>query len=129
MISEKIIRDKFIVDTVKRNLSEMQSVQLKILAGADERIRRKFDIPAIEQSIRSNVVSINGSNGNFIISQRILKKMRFLDMKKFGNLKIYNKKVWGYVYNDIADELKYGFSEEIKAGIRQELEQAFQPNT
>jgi hypothetical protein len=129
MISEKMIKDKFIADTVKRNLSEMQSVQLKILAGADERIRRKFDIPAIEQSIRSNVVSINGSNGNFIISQRILKKMRFLDMKKFGNLKIYNKKVWGYVYNDIADELKYGFSEEIKAGIRQELEQAFQPNT
>jgi len=127
MISEKMIKDKFIADTVKRNLSEMQSVQLKILAGADERIRRKFDIPAIEQSIRSNVVSINGSNGNFIISQRILKKMRFLDMKKFGNLKIYNKKVWGYVYNDIADDLQYGLSEEIKAGIRQELEQACKP--
>jgi hypothetical protein len=129
MISEKIIKDKFIVDTVKRNLNELQSVQLKILAGADERIRRKFDIPAIEQSIRSNVFSFNGSNGNFIISQRIPKQLRFLDMKKFGNLRIYNKKVWGYIYGEIAGELMYGLSEEIRKGIRKELEQAFQSNT
>jgi hypothetical protein len=105
----------------------MQGVQLKILANTGEHIRRKFDISAIEQSVQGNTVSVTGSNARIMFSQKIAKQLRFLDMKKFGNAHVYNRPVWATVYGDIANELMYVFSEDIKAGIRQELENAVKP--
>jgi hypothetical protein len=127
MITEKIIKDKFIIDTLKSNFDEMRGIQLQILGHADDRIQRKFDIPAITDKVSSRTPSITGSDGRIMLSLRITRQLRFLDMKKFGNLKIYNKQVWGYIYNDILPELKYGFSEEVREGIRRELEQTLKP--
>ena len=127
MISESIIKDKFIIQTLQRNFNEMRGVQLQILNNANDRIRKKFDIPVIEEKVRSRIPSITGSAGRVMLSMRITKQLRFLDMKKFGDMKIYNKQVWGYLYNDILPELKYGLSEDIKTGIRSELEQAIEP--
>jgi hypothetical protein len=127
MISEKIIKDRFIIDTLRQKTEELKRVQLQILSAADEDVRKKFDIPAIEAAVTNLNGVITGSNANIMYSQRIVKKLRFLDMKKFGNLKVYNSKTWGYFYGEIAAELKYGFSQEVKAAIRQQLQAAINP--
>jgi hypothetical protein len=126
LISEKIVKDKFIVDTLRNKFDEIRAVQLKILSLADDKIRKKFNIPNIEEKVSNRLPFITGSSGQIMLSLLITKRFRFLDMKKLGNLKIYNKQVWGTVYNDIAPELKYGFSEEIKDSIRNELKQAIE---
>jgi hypothetical protein len=45
-------------------------------------------------------------------------------MKKLGNMKIYNRLVWGILYAETASELMYGFSEEVKNALRRQLEAA-----
>jgi hypothetical protein len=44
------------------------------------------------------------------------------DMKKLGNMKIYNRLVWGILYAETAADLMYGFSEEVKNTLRRQLE-------
>lgn len=50
--------------------------------------------------------------------------IRFLDMKRLGNFKIYNRQLWGVIYNETLPELKHGLDESMKEQIRRELEQA-----
>jgi hypothetical protein len=124
MISERIVKDKFIVDTVKRNLEEVKDIQLQILGSTDDRVTKNFDIPSIARNTLNRTTIVSGGNGQIMFSQKIIKQLRFLDMKNLGNLKIYNRLNWGYIYGEVANELKYGFSDAIKAGIREDLENA-----
>jgi hypothetical protein len=50
------------------------------------------------QPVQGNPMTVSESGEEFIFSQRIIKQLHFLDMKKFGNMKIYNRLVWGILY-------------------------------
>ena len=122
MITERIINNKFIVDTMNTNFARLKDRQLQILSGANETIRKKFNIPKIADRVMNRTDRASISNGEVTLTQTNLVVLRILDMKKHGNMKIYNRPVWGYIYSEIANELKYGFSKEIKEAIRNELE-------
>ena len=36
---------------------------------------------------------------------------RFIDMKRKGNYRIYNKQVWGILYRDVRDRIRYEFED------------------
>ena len=126
MISEQVIKDKFIIDTIKKRTNELQEAQLQILSGADDKIRKKFDIPKIASSVLDRIFSLSVNDGRAMYSQKVIKQLRFLDMKKFGNMKVYNRQVLGHLQAGVANELKYGFSEEVKLAIRREMEASIQ---
>lgn len=124
MISDRIVKKEFIVDTLRRNAAEVRRIQLEKLDAAGERPRRKFDIDAVIASVRNSPQTLTESGEGFIISQKIVKQLRFLDMKRLGNMKIYNRPVWGILYGETKARLSYGFSEEVKATLRRQLEAA-----
>jgi hypothetical protein len=124
VITDKIIKKEFIARTVRRNLNEVRRIQLEKLDAADERIRKKFDIDAIIASVRQSAPAVAEDDDGLIISQKIIKRLRFLDMKKFGNMKIYNRLVWGILYGETKAELSYGFFEEVRNALRRQLEAA-----
>lgn len=52
--------------------------------------------------------------------------IRFLDMKKHGNYGIYNRQVWGILWNNSLQTIKYGYGKEVRDRIYAGLQEAFQ---
>ena len=50
--------------------------------------------------------------------------LRFVDMKKYGNWKIYNRQVWGTLYRDTLQAVKYEFRDWVRANFPEMLRQA-----
>jgi hypothetical protein len=59
MITDKIIKKQFIVETVRRNAGEVRRIQLERLGSADERIRKKFNIDDVIASVQSNSMTVS----------------------------------------------------------------------
>ncbi len=56
---------------------------------------------------------------------RILPYLRFLDIKYMAsrrNLALYNRVIWGVLYNETLPDLRYGLTQDIRNGIRSALE-------
>lgn len=50
--------------------------------------------------------------------------IRFLDMTELGNWKIYNRQVWGILYNDVRARIRYEFDdflEQQKSNLQQSI--------
>lgn len=53
--------------------------------------------------------------------------IRFLDMKRLGNKRIYNKPVWTAIFKQIVRDARYEFDDWLAAYTKSQLEQAFNP--
>jgi hypothetical protein len=126
MTTDEII-SQFITDTVNRNFEKVKSLQLERLNSAPEKVRKHFDTEKINRSVKQNTMQTESvNNGVLKYKQNIIKDLRFLDMKKLGNMKVYNKVVWGYLAV-IRDELQYELSDEIREAIKTKLREAGSP--
>lgn len=55
--------------------------------------------------------------------------LRFLDMKRLGNYKIYNRPVWGILYKETFRDLKYEFRDWLTSQLHESLTDALNPLT
>ena len=129
MLSNDIVKQNFIIDTVSAGLNKVQQVQMSIALGASDKVRKKFDMDQIYNDIRSRSLNVYGATGHYMFSLDIVKKLRFSDMRKLGNLKIYNKRVWGQLYVDTLPVLQNGITENLSTAIGDELQQDGNPLT
>ncbi|MDE5750105.1 MAG: hypothetical protein K2H87_04980 [Duncaniella sp.] len=53
--------------------------------------------------------------------------IRFLDMREHGNYKIYNRQIWGILYNDTWNRIRFGFTHEVREKLRAEIMAAMSP--
>lgn len=44
-------------------------------------------------------------------------RVRFLDMKHLGNLRIYNRQVWGTLYGRTLGDIKYEYRERLRSRV------------
>lgn len=44
---------------------------------------------------------------------------RFLDMKKHGNYRIYNRQIYGILYHDTLGKIKYGYQDYVKERVKE----------
>ena len=51
--------------------------------------------------------------------------IRFLDMREKRDLRIYNRQIWGIVYNNALPDLRAGMSDSLRKEIRNRLEKLF----
>ena len=54
-------------------------------------------------------------------------QIRFLDIKRLGNWKIYNRIVWGTLYRKTFMEIRFEFSDWLREYVRGSLTEAFVP--
>lgn len=47
--------------------------------------------------------------------------IRFLDMKKHGNFKIYNRQIWGILYGETFRNIRYEFNQEVRDWVDKHL--------
>lgn len=119
------IRDEFFRRVLERDFNAIKQRQLEI---ANQRIYNqpnKRVTGDLRSFLSSGIIPADAETddyGGVSIRLNYPIQIRFLDMKKNGNIKIYNRQIWGKVYNETLPELKHGLDEEIAEYIRGQLE-------
>lgn len=132
MITEQLIRNKFIADVMSQGINKIYETQENVVRTYLN--TRSGDLVAHLQ--RRPFTSQNSDNKQ-VYYMRIFPYLRFLDINYRrgsdrisrhirSNLALYNRVVWGVLYHETFPEIKYGYTQEIRSFIRQELEQALQ---
>jgi len=137
MISENITKQQFIIQVLERDVRNIYKAQLAIAQQnvyiKGKQLKRvKARGPKIGvysgsllESLQNPDYLIQAKGESFIVSAGIVKHMRFLDMKKFGNRKIYNRQVWGILYNNALRDIRNNYGKAIYDYLGETLKEAF----
>ncbi|MBQ6732335.1 MAG: hypothetical protein IJR06_04375 [Paludibacteraceae bacterium] len=137
MTSDTIIKRDWIVGVLDRDVQNIYRSMLLIaqrniyISGKDLTAKRKRGgairrrTGALEDSLANPEYSINSNGAQFNVTAKIVLHERFLDMKRHGNKKIYNRQVWGILYNNALPDIKYNVGKEIADTVGSALKQAF----
>ena len=109
MITENIVKTKFIIDILKRQTDIFYKSQLerfgKYLKSQSGETVRSLSVPDY---------TITASGENFQVVANITKQLRFRDM---GVRKLYTKPMHSVMAGQLKARLQYGLSEEIRQFI------------
>jgi hypothetical protein len=137
MISKDITKGQFIVQMLERDINNIYKAQLAIARqniyvegkslNVKQRKGKKIGVKsgALLDSLQNPDYLIRGEGERFIVSAGIVKHMRFINMKKYGNRKIYNRQVWGILYNNALRDIRYNYGKDIYDYLGQKLKEAF----
>jgi len=140
MISDNITKQDFIVQILERDVRNIYKAQLVIaqqniyLSGKQLKVTRRRGAKigvrsgALLKSLENPDFLIQAQGDKFIVSAGIVRHMRFIDMKKFGNRKIYNRQVWGILYNNALKDIKFNYGQAISDVVGEKLREAFNQN-
>lgn len=127
MVTDSLIRKKFVHDV-------LQAGVLKISATQEQVVRDNYQLRTgrLVTSLSSHnfASSSQGYAHTFIV--RILPYLRFLDMAyrqrndriakhRRAQLALYNRVVWGVLYHESFPEISYGFTDEVRNQVGNEL--------
>ncbi len=137
MISENITKSQFIVQVLERDINNIYRAQLLIarknvyIRGKDLKTTKRRGTligeksGALLESLENPIYKIQMQGSKLTVTASIVKQLRFMDMKHLGNWKIYNRQVWGILYNNSLKEIKYGYGQQFHDLIGEALQQAF----
>lgn len=133
MITDQLIRKKFIADAMTKGINKIYETQENVVRTHLN--TRSGDLVA---HLSRRPFTSQDSENKQVYYIRIFPYLRFLDINYRrgsrdrisrhlrSNLAIYNRVVWGVLYHETFPEIQYGYTEEIRKSIRQELELALQ---
>lgn len=136
-MSEELIKQEFIRQTVEKDIRDIFNAQLLIASrriysqGSNRRQHQgngqvvKGRSGALMDALQNPKFSMLSSGNGIIATSNLPLYIRFLDMKEHGNYQIYNRQVWGILYNNTMQTVRYGYSSQIRQRIRVELQNAF----
>jgi len=129
MISDGAIKTHYVREILERDAKFINETQGKVIS---ENLRRVSG--RLLRSIYRKDFQIQGDDNRMMLQFNFLRYLRFLDIKssmdKFKNkelrskLALYNRVIYGRLYNETRSDIKYGLTEQIKDRIRTELEKA-----
>lgn len=106
----------------------------RIYQSGHERVRTKRDGNTMQSRSGALMAALNNpkyllsNDGDGIHAELAYPLyLRFLDMKRLGNWKIYNRQLWGILYKETFVQIRYGFSEWLAEFTRKTLTQSLQP--
>jgi hypothetical protein len=137
MITDKITKKDFIVKTLRRDMTNIYDTMTLIArqniyhSGRNLTVTRR-EGPTIGRrtgslldSLESRDFELAFDDDRFLVTARFVKYLRFFDMKHLGNWKIYNRQVWGILYNNAIPDIKYNLGSEVTDAVGDSLRQAF----
>lgn len=80
----------------------------------------------LEQALQNPSYVIQPSGSGVAASVNYPSYIRFLDMKRLGNYRIYNRPIWGILYKQTFQDIRYEFSSWLLKNFGEEIRQAFQ---
>lgn len=127
MITEEVIKNRFIVEVLTADLDRLKPAQLSRLHETPADVRRRFDIPDIAAALQGQTRNIAATPDGVVITEQIDKRLRYLDMRRLGNQRIYNKILFPLIYRSAFARIHYGFTEDVRRLIRDRLADAYKP--
>lgn len=136
MISENISKADFIVQVLDRDVKNIYMAQRLIaersiyISGKDLKSSKKKGSQigrrtgSLLKSLSEADYDIKFNGSTFNVSSKIALHTRFLDMKKFGNHRIYNAQVWGILYGTTLPTIKYKYGQRVFDLVGQALQRA-----
>jgi hypothetical protein len=133
MVTDEMIKKQFVHQTLKEGIMRIYNTQEEVVRNnLQERTGRLMTVISAHQFESEETQT---SQKVFV---RILPYLRFLDMQyrtrndriakfKRRNLALYNRVVWGVLYHETFPELRSGFTNEVRQGIRKMLENSLNP--
>ena len=137
MISDNITKQDFIVQVLERDVRNIYKAQLAIaqqniyVVGKQLKVTKRRGAKigvrsgALLESLENPDFMIQAQGEKFVVSAEIVKHIRFIDMKKFGNRKIYNRQVWGILYNNALKDINFNYGQAIHDVVSDALHEAF----
>jgi hypothetical protein len=137
MITENITKQQFIVQVLERDIKRIFAAELAIaqeniyVSGKELKVtkQRGYKIGvrsgALLESLQNPDYVIQAQGEKFIVSAGIVKHMRFIDMKKYGNRRIYNRQVWGILYNNALKDIRFNYGNAIADSVFDDIVEAF----
>ena len=106
----------------------------RIYQSGHERVRKKLEGNTMQSRSGALMAALNNpqyllsNDGDGVHAELAYPLyLRFLDMKRLGNWKIYNRQLWGILYKETFIKMRYGFSDWLDEFTRKSLSQSFQP--
>lgn len=122
MITEEIINQAYINRIINRDSAIIYKTQAQV-------IRANFHgTGRLARYLLAMPFTVDGTTHYF----SILPYLRFLDIRYRQNMEtrrglaLYNRVIWGVLYNETLPDLRYGLTQDIRKEIRKDLERALE---
>lgn len=80
----------------------------------------------LQQALASPTFSITGSGFGISAKAQYPTYLRFLDMKRLGNYRIYNRPVWGILYKETFNDIRFEFSAWLRKNLADPIRESYQ---
>lgn len=80
----------------------------------------------LQQALASPTFSITGSGSSISAKADYPTYLRFLDMKRLGNYRIYNRPVWGILYKETFNDIRFEFSAWLRKNLADSIRESYQ---
>lgn len=124
MITDELIKQKFISDIVRRDIYFIYDTQRDVV-----RDNFPFGSGRLSGYLSQRPFKVDSNGLKQVYYMRVFSYLRFLDihyrkeqMSLRRNLALYNRVIWGVLYNETLPDLRYTFTAEIRDKIRTQLE-------
>ncbi|MBE6305707.1 MAG: hypothetical protein E7082_07335 [Bacteroidales bacterium] len=123
------LKSLYIQEHLERGFQKIFQKQLEI---ANELIyhnssKKSRHSGTLREALENPTYFIKATNHGFNVEARWPIYIRFLDMKKHGNYRIYNRQVWGILYKETFKNMRFEFSDWLHDFTQKTLKHAVQP--
>lgn len=126
MITDDLIKTEFIHAVVSRDINRIYDTQAEV-------IRSNFPNGSgrLANYLSQHPVTLTNEGLKRVYHMRVFSYLRFLDIRYRRQdmffrrqLALYNRVIWGVLYNETLQDLRYGMTDQIRELIRDDLEQS-----
>lgn len=90
----------------------------------DAKGRKRSRSGRLKDALESPTMSLSGAGAELRGSIDYPYYIRFLDMKRMGNLKIYNRPIWGILYKETFQDIRYQFASWLRENFKKDITDA-----
>ncbi len=129
------IKAKYFKEHIEKGIKDIFEAQRKIALYRIYQVgSKRREVRLSGQTLRSRSgllkycltypnYSVETSGGGVISRTSLPTYIRFLDMEEFGNFRIYNRQIWGILYTETMQNIKYEYRDWLKEKFPELLEQ------
>lgn len=122
------VKNEFFKETLSEGISKIYETQRKIASEKIYgRILRKSKGTLLREALSGENAGIKLTSKGVSATLSYPIYLRFIDMRHLGNLKIYNKILWGVLYKETFNKMRYNFREWLDKNIKEDLTKALNP--
>lgn len=125
MVTDELIKKEFIHSIVTRDINRIYETQEEVI-----RANFKGGTGRLAEFLSQHPVSMSGEGLKQTYHMRVFSYLRFLDIRYRKQemffrrrLALYNRVIWGILYNETMQDLRYGLTDNIRELMRNDLEQ------